>query len=122
MTRIRAKPWKPARKAVASPPRAATPEQVADLAAQGMRTQEIALRLGCCRLTVWRIAKAARIQINRPCRIRGKDQWQAAYEQHGPTVRGIARAVGMDPTYVYRQLQALGIVPTPGADIGEDAA
>lgn len=122
MGRVRAKPWKPARKVLAPPTRAATPEQVAELAGQGMRTQEIALRLGCCRLTVWRIAKAARISINRPARIRGREQWQAAYEEHGPDLRAMARALGIGVSYIHRQLEAYGIRETAGADIGEDAA
>jgi hypothetical protein len=120
MARVRAKPWLPARKVLAV--RVVTAEQIALLAAQGLRTQEIALRLRCNRVTVWRIAKAARIVLVRPARVRGLEQWLAAFEQHGPTVRGVARGVGMDPTYVHRQLQALGILPTPGEDIDEDHA
>lgn len=120
--RLRAKPWLPARKVVAVAQRCVTPEQIAALAAQGMRTTEIAIRLRVSRVTVWRIAKDARINLQRPARIRGFDQWLAAYEQHGPSARGIARALGMDPTYVHRQLQGHGLIPTPGAAVEEDVA
>lgn len=81
-----------------------------ELAAQGVRTQQIAAKLGITREWVWRLARRHDIQLpDRPARVRGKLEWQRLYDQHGPGVCAMARAIGMNRTYVARMLHEYGI-------------
>mgnify|MGYP002134339013 FL=1 len=80
-----------------------------------------AAELSCSRVTVWRMARRYGLRIERERVLASPAAWERVYQAHG-SARGIARALGMDPTYVHRQLQGHGLIPTPGAAVEEDVA
>lgn len=63
------------------------------------------------RRTVARSMRAYGLCWPRACRISGEDGWRAVFEQHGPELNRIVRAVAMNRTYVAQQLDRYGIRP-----------
>lgn len=92
-----------------------------DLADAGVHTQQIATILGIRRETVWRLARRHDIKLaDRAPRsrhgapvIRGYLEWSRLYRQYGPSVCNVARAVGLNRTYVVRMLEKYGVRPPP---------
>ncbi len=88
--------------------------RIMELAAQGTGTQQIAAIRGIDRVWIWRLARRHDIKLaDRPARIRGKLEWQRAFEQYGPSVTAVARGLNLNRTYVTRMLEEYGIRPTP---------
>jgi transcriptional regulator of acetoin/glycerol metabolism len=78
--------------------------------------------LSCSRVTVWRMARRYNVRVERERVLASPADWARCYHQHGGNVRGMARSLALDVSYIHRQLEAFGIRETAGADIGEDAA
>ena len=88
-----------------------TREKVLTTIGRGMHTVAAARMLECNRRALHRAAVKFGIPLNsRQCRIRGKLEWQRLYLKHGPSLRGVAKAVQMNKTYVTQQLTRHGII------------
>jgi hypothetical protein len=91
-----------------------TPSDLRSTLGAGLTTEAAAKMLRCTAKTVRRAAAAYGIELRpRHARIRGEQEWLDAFVRHGPSVRGIARAIGLDHRYVAGQLERYGIKETP---------
>lgn len=89
-----------------------TPSDLHATLGTGMTTEAAAQMLRCTRQTVTRAANAYGIALRpRHARLRGEAEWRAAWEEHGPSVVAMSRALGMGHSYVHRKLEEYGIRP-----------
>lgn len=97
---------------------------------RGQTVREAAATLRCATKTIIRTARVFNIDLpGRPARVaRGPNmtgskadysvpprvssevEWRALYDQYGPSVRAVARALSMDHQYVRRTLRKHGII------------
>ncbi len=96
-----------------------TPSDLRATLGAGLRPRDAAKMLRCSQKTVYRAAYAYSIEIpERDGRLRTREEWLAAYEQHGPSLRGMSRGLDMSRSYIARRLEELGIkgwADRPGA-------
>lgn len=82
----------------------------------GMTTAAAAQMLRCAQRTVRRAAHAYGVELpERQARLRTAAEWLAAYQQHGPGLREMGRALSMNRSYIARRLDELGIRPARDA-------
>lgn len=91
-----------------------SPSDLQSTLGQGMTTEAAAHMLRCTARTVRRAAIAYGVELRpRHARIRGEAEWRKAFEEHGPSLRSMSRALGLDHRYIARQLERYGLRPTP---------
>lgn len=90
--------------------RSVTKQQIEATVGRGMSTAAAALRLGVSVWTVWRACRDHGIKPPpRHARVKGRAEWQRLHDENGGNLHAIARATGLNRTYITRELERYGI-------------
>ena len=95
-----------------APPRLVFAKDLTATIGRGMTSAAAGRILGVTERTIRRAAHRYGVPLRpRNARIKGKQEWQRVYEQHGPVLRAIARELRMSRKHITRELERYGIIP-----------